>query len=162
LPLDEREGTLAGLENSVTAMIDDILGLYPSSQLMIANDTKTAPVFITLNAFQIGEGRYIIAITVFNAFLILVVIVEAIRTRGWKTLVDFNYMDPRYLVIGSSRGGQELAKAVLVQTTDRAYLAQKFKDAVTFNHSEWLADCFRARLEEHRYWCLFQYLKYNI
>jgi hypothetical protein len=28
------------------------------------------------------------------------------------TLVDFNYMDPRDLVIGSSRGGQELAKAV--------------------------------------------------
>ena len=93
-------------------MIDDILGLYASSQLMIANDTKTAPAIIKLNAFQIGEGRYIIAITVFNAFLILVVIVEAIRTRGWKTLVDFNYMDPRDLVIGSSRGGQELAKAV--------------------------------------------------
>lgn len=79
---------------------------------MIANDTKTAPAFITLNTIQIGEGRYIIAITVFNAFLILVVIVEAIRTRGWKTLVDFNYMDPRDLFIGSSRGGQELAKAV--------------------------------------------------
>jgi hypothetical protein len=93
-------------------MIDDILGLYSSSQLRIANDTKTVPAFITLNAFQIGEGRYIISITVFNAFLILVVIGEAIRTRGWKTLVDFNYMDPRDLVIGSSRGGQELAKAV--------------------------------------------------
>lgn len=82
LPPDEREATLAGLENSVTAMIDDILEMYASDQLMIANDTKTAPAFITLNAFQIGEGRYIIAITVFNAFLILVVIVEATRTRG--------------------------------------------------------------------------------
>lgn len=111
LPLDEKDATLAGLENSVTAIIDDILGMYASCQLMIANDTETAPASITLNALQIGERQYIIAITVFNVFLILVVIAEAIRTRGWKTLIDFNYMDPRDFVIGSSRGGQGLAKA---------------------------------------------------
>lgn len=113
LPLDKKkEATLAGLENSVTAMIDDILGMYASCQLMVANNSKTTPGFIRLNAFQIGEIRYIIAITVFNVFLILVVIVEAVRTRGWKTLIEFDYMDPRDLVIWSSRGGQGVAKAV--------------------------------------------------
>ncbi|CZR62141.1 uncharacterized protein PAC_12038 [Phialocephala subalpina] len=106
------QATLVGLTNSVSAMVDDILVSYASAQIMVANDTRTASSSITMIALQIGEGQYIIAIAIFNALLFLVVVEEAIRTRVWKTLTDFNYMNPRNLILGSSRGGGQLAEVV--------------------------------------------------
>jgi hypothetical protein len=36
---------------------------------------------------------------------------EAIRTRGWKGLVDFDYMDLRNLIIAAPGGGEGIAEA---------------------------------------------------
>jgi hypothetical protein len=114
-PPSEAGATLAGLGNSVTAMIDDILVGYASAQLMVASDTQTVPTLVGSQALRLGQGTYIIAITIFNGLIVLLVLEEAIRTRGWKGLVDFDYMDPRDLIIASSRGG----KGIAVATDDR-------------------------------------------
>jgi hypothetical protein len=110
---------LGGLENSIAAMTDDILTCYASAQLMVANDTQPAPVSITIKALQYGERRYIILVVALNTLLILVVIEEALRTGVWAFLTDFDYMDPMNLLVGSSRGGRELAEGVDTVRTAR-------------------------------------------
>ena len=51
--LTEAEATLAGLSNSVAAMIDEILTFYASAQLMVANDTQNPTGFHSLTEFGI-------------------------------------------------------------------------------------------------------------
>jgi hypothetical protein len=72
---------------------------------------KTAPASVGFQALQLGQLDYIVAITVFSGLLILLVLAEAIRTRGWKGLVDFDYMDLRNLIIAASRRGEGIAAA---------------------------------------------------
>ncbi|KAF8852452.1 hypothetical protein BDZ45DRAFT_716973 [Acephala macrosclerotiorum] len=119
------QASLAGLTNSVSAMIDDILVSYASAQIMVGNDTKTTSASVAMKALQIGEGQYIIAVVIFNAVLFLVVVEEAIRTLGWKTLTDFNYMSPRNLILGSSRGGSGIADDLAKE------------EGTPFNWAEW-------------------------
>ena len=76
-------------------MIDDILTCYASAQLMVANDTQNRTRFRRISSATVGATRLYLAITVFNSLLILLMLAEAIRTRGWKGLVDFDYMDLR-------------------------------------------------------------------
>lgn len=106
------DAALGGLQNSITAMTDDLLTCYASAQLMVANNTTPSPVAITIKALQFGERKYIILVVVLNTLLILLVLEEAIRTGVWAFLTDFDYMNPRNLLVGSSRGGRELAEVV--------------------------------------------------
>jgi hypothetical protein len=99
------------LNNSVSAMIDDILTDDASAQLMVANDTQAATAAVGFQALQLGQREYIIGITIPNSIIIMLVLAEAIRTRGWKGLVDFNNMDRRDPIIASSRGGEGIAVA---------------------------------------------------
>jgi hypothetical protein len=110
-PPTEQEATIAGLTNSINSMVDDMLVGYASAQLMIGNDSVVTTASIQLNALRLGQGMYIYAIAVANTFVVLLVVVEAIRTKGWRNLLAFDYMDPGYLIIGSSKGGKGIAKA---------------------------------------------------
>jgi hypothetical protein len=119
------EASLTGLENSVAAMIDDMLVAFASAQIMIVNDTKIVPAIVVVDALQIGEAQYIWIIVLLNTIIFLIVGGEALRTRGWHGLTDFNYMDPRNLVIGSSRGGSDLADVADDMTTRHEEEARK-------------------------------------
>jgi hypothetical protein len=56
-PLTEGEATLAGLSNSVEAMIDDILTCYASAQLMVANDTQNRTRFRRISSATVRATR---------------------------------------------------------------------------------------------------------
>ncbi|ESZ93556.1 hypothetical protein SBOR_6039 [Sclerotinia borealis F-4128] len=70
-PLREQDINLAGIQNSITAMIDDLLVTYASAQLMIANDTKTADATVTVAAFRLGQPVYIYLVFGFNLLIVL-------------------------------------------------------------------------------------------
>jgi hypothetical protein len=110
LEVTPAEAVLSGLSNSISAMVDDMLVSYASAQLMVANDTQTAPVTITIKALQLGEREYTIIVVILNTILILLVVEEALRTRGWRELTDFNYMNPRNLLVESSRVVENLRR----------------------------------------------------
>jgi hypothetical protein len=109
--LTESEATLAGLTNSVTAMADDMLVAYASAQLMVGKMFTQQSAKVYLYGLQFGQRQYIYSIWIFNAVVLLTVAAEALRTRGWRELGRFNYLDPRDLIIAASRGGPEVAKA---------------------------------------------------
>ncbi|RAL58479.1 hypothetical protein DID88_005183 [Monilinia fructigena] len=70
-PLREQDINLAGIQNSVTAMIDDLLVTYSSAQLMIANDTKTVDATVTVTAVRLGQPVYIYLVFGFNLLIVL-------------------------------------------------------------------------------------------
>ncbi|KAK8135472.1 hypothetical protein PG984_003412 [Apiospora sp. TS-2023a] len=102
-PPGPEEATLAGLTNSVTSMIDDILVGYASAQLMVGGFKEAAPATVKRTALAIGQDLYIWAVFGVNTFLISVLVLEAVRTRAWNRLPTFDYMDPSNLVAGSAK-----------------------------------------------------------
>ena len=115
----EASATLAGLTNSVTAMVDDLLVAYSSAQLMIMNDTSLVPGTVEVHAFRYGSGLYIYLTFAINTVVLLFVAEEVLRTRGWKELLYFDYMDRRSLIIGGSMGGCAIAYAAKDAWIDR-------------------------------------------
>jgi hypothetical protein len=78
---------------------------------MIAKDSHPVPATVTFNALRFWQDSYIYAITIVNSLVVLCVLCEAARTRGWKGLLRFNYFDPRNLIVAASRGGEGVADA---------------------------------------------------
>ena len=108
--LTEKETSLRGVENSITAMTDDMLGYYAAAQLMVADFRSSTPVTVSKPALAIGELKYSAVVFALNAVVLLVVLVEFARTRAWKGLPGFNAADVRQLVVAASEGGSELAE----------------------------------------------------
>ena len=137
----EASATLAGLTNSVTAMVDDLLIAYASAQLMIMNDSSLASTTVDVKAFSTGSGLYIYLTFAINALVVLVLAEEALRTRGWKDLLYFDYTDPRSLIIGASKGGCAIAYAVDKVWTDRTRPIYKYSSTGIGKVRVTLDDC---------------------
>ncbi|KAF1833726.1 hypothetical protein BDW02DRAFT_369660 [Decorospora gaudefroyi] len=120
-PIPEGEATLAGLTNSITAMVDDMLVSYASAQLMVGRMFTKQPASVYVYALQFGQPGYIYAVFALNALVLFAVAFEAVRTVGWARLGRFNYLDPRDLIVAASRGGRDIAAAAdqVVEHQDR-------------------------------------------
>ena len=114
--------TLAGVTNSMNAMLDDMLVAYGSAQLMIAKDAVEISARVERHAIQLGEGIYIYSTFAVNCLVLLLVLTEIIRTRAWRDMVAFDYADPIALVIGSSAGGREVADEVIAVCTTSSHI----------------------------------------
>ena len=104
-----REAALAGVTNSFTAMVDDILMCYAAAQFMIGGERKQVTATVKVNAFRFGQGIYIYCTFAINTFVVLCVVTEALRTWWWRSMLTFNYLDPRYLVVAASKGGPDVS-----------------------------------------------------
>ncbi|CZR51703.1 uncharacterized protein PAC_01580 [Phialocephala subalpina] len=108
--VSSENATLAGLKNSVAAMLDDILGQYASAQLMVGNQSLVAEATVNVLSMQIGQKVYVYAEIVLNCIVLLIILEEGIRTRGWHGLGAWDYMDIRNLIVSTSKGAQEFTK----------------------------------------------------
>lgn len=114
----DTEIVLAAVENSITTMADDMLGAYASAQLMVGDLTQGINATVQVTAIAFGGIKYNIAIFVANIAVILLLLIEVIRTKGWKGLPDFDVADIRHLVIAASEGGKELGNVAFGQEND--------------------------------------------
>lgn len=99
-------------------MTDDMLGAYAAAQLMVGNLTQSTSATLRVTAMAVGEIKYSIAVFAVNIVVILLFLIEIIRTRGWKDLPDFDVADVRHLVIAASEGGMELGNIAFGQERD--------------------------------------------
>lgn len=83
-------------------MVDDMLLGYASAQLVVGNFSDATPAVVNRVALRVGQDIYIHAVFGVNVVILVLVLAEAVRTRAWKALVDFNYMDVSSLIISSS------------------------------------------------------------
>lgn len=104
--------TLAGLENAVISLVDDILVGYGSAQLMVGEFKQQTNATVQIPTYRLGSSWYIITITCVNAVIVLSVAVEYIRTGGWKDLPPFDYLDNRSIIISTSNGGSAIGNYV--------------------------------------------------
>ncbi|UKZ74558.1 hypothetical protein TrVFT333_002228 [Trichoderma virens FT-333] len=114
----EADIILAAVENSITAVTDDMLGAYAAAQLMVGNFTQSTGAVLRVTAIAFGGTKYSIAVFAVNIVVILLFFIEILRTRGWKDLPDFDVADVRHLVIAASEGGLELSNIAFGQGRD--------------------------------------------
>ncbi|TAQ87784.1 hypothetical protein B7494_g3880 [Chlorociboria aeruginascens] len=110
--LPDNDIALFGLQNSIAALTDNILGSYAAAQLQIAKTSQPTTASIRISALKFGEGYYIYAIFILNSLVIFAVLFEGFRTKMWRELQDDDFMDFRDVMVGASRGGESIARAV--------------------------------------------------
>ena len=103
---------LLGVSDAVDSFIDNIILAYASADLMIAKDSVPSNVTSEEAAIKFGTTLYIYLIFITNLIIFLVYIAEAFRTRGWRDLTTFNYMDVKTVIVGTSMGGTGIADKV--------------------------------------------------
>ena len=124
--LNQTEAVLSAAEESFTAIIDDILVAYGASQIAGAHDTTFSAARGVIKAVQIGQPFYRHLVFALNSLIMFIVVFEAAHTRCWNRLTKFDYLDIKGVIIASSAGGDEIAKAVLNEHHE--------------NGMEWMAD----------------------
>lgn len=85
---------------------------------MVGNLTQSINTTIRVTAIAFGEIKYNIAVFAANIAVILLLLIEVIRTRGWKGLPDFDISDVRQLIVAASEGGKDLGNIVFGQRSD--------------------------------------------
>ncbi|GFF32762.1 predicted protein [Aspergillus lentulus] len=83
-----------------------------SAQLVIAQEYEIRNVVAQVVAYRIGQPFYIYLITAINAAALLLLVVEAIRTRFWASLPQLDFADVKSTVVASSMGGTAIAEVV--------------------------------------------------
>jgi hypothetical protein len=101
-PISLPDATLRGLSSALAAMIDDMLVAYGSAQLMIAKQYTPVPAMFKSTAMRIGQNSYIYATLAINCVILILLMFEGIRTRGWTQVVVLEYSDPAALIVATS------------------------------------------------------------
>lgn len=96
--------SLRGLENSITAMVESMLTAYAGAQVMVAKETVFAEAYVGVEAVRLGGFNYIVAVMVLNLLFLCILCADALRTRGWQALKDFNFMKPTDILLGVAAG----------------------------------------------------------
>jgi len=109
---DANSSVLVGVQNSLTAMADDMLVAYASAQLMVGNISQQNSIQVEVEAVQFGTAPFIITLLVLNLMLVAVVLEEIIRTAFWREMPTFNYTDLRHLIVAASTGGSGISDFV--------------------------------------------------
>lgn len=104
------EQTLRGVQDSLTSMLDNSLLAFSSAQLMIPHDVYFVPVMLSSSAVRIGQSGYIYAVAAVNFAIVLLSLLELIRTRFWKGLSRFDFTNVKSLVVGAAKGGTVIAE----------------------------------------------------
>lgn len=104
------EKTLRGISEAMQVVTDDALVAYSSAQLMLADVSSQIHITVVVDALFIGTAPYIYTVAGLNALVVLLVIAEAVRTRGWKGMPKFNYMSVKSTIVSSSMGGNAVGR----------------------------------------------------
>ncbi|KAF4614383.1 hypothetical protein G7Y89_g15355 [Cudoniella acicularis] len=116
--LTEQEADLRGLEDSISAVLDDLLVAFGAAETVLANASMPTPFSGSYIALRIGSDQYIFAIFSINVALLLSLVAEAGRTQFWKGLTKFNYADVKRVVVATSTGAMRLEGGTRVRYHD--------------------------------------------
>ncbi len=110
--LNVTEAVTSAVADSFTAIIDDILVAYGTSQIVNAQDTTSTLAHGVMEAIELGHPFYRRSVLMLNFVVILIVLFETARTRCWKYLTKFNILDIKSAIVAASAGGSGIVKAV--------------------------------------------------
>lgn len=108
--LSSDEISTQGLEDSITALIDDLLVAFGASQPVLLNNSTNVTLTGIYIAIRIGSDKYVFAILGINLFFLAIVAIKAWRTRLWKEMTRFNFTDIKSVVVAASSGGRSISE----------------------------------------------------
>lgn len=88
------------LQDAIVEVADDLL-TYQGILAVGRNESVSQPVQRQFAAIKIGQTEYHFALLVINIFLCTIYLYEASRTRYWKHLLDFNFLDIKALTLAA-------------------------------------------------------------
>lgn len=106
---DDEDVVLSSVQDSMTAMIDDILVGYGVSQIAYTNDAREITAQVLVQGMSIGRPFYIYLIFAINCILLFVLCFEAFRTQRWSDLPTFDYANVKCAIFAASHGKDSLA-----------------------------------------------------
>ncbi|CZR62827.1 uncharacterized protein PAC_12724 [Phialocephala subalpina] len=103
--INAEQVTTRSLEDSLIAIIDDLLVAFGAAQTVEITTPLNVPLSATYSAIRIGSNKYIFATLGINLVLLALVAIEAYRTRLWSKMTKFNFRDIGSVVVAASAGG---------------------------------------------------------
>ena len=110
------DAALRATEASFEAILDDILGVYGSSQISINNGTMIKSIQGSFHSYRIGMPLVHTFTLLLNLLIVLGILIEAFRTRFWRDLSKYDMMDLKSTVTAASSGGKDISRKIQHQT----------------------------------------------
>lgn len=110
--LTRREAGLRATEASFEAIINDILGIYGSGKIAIADDTTSTTIAGTFGSYLFGKPLVLGLTLLVNLVILLIIVIEGIRTRFWRHLPQYDILDFESTVTAASLGDDNISKKV--------------------------------------------------
>ncbi|RAH51505.1 uncharacterized protein BO95DRAFT_510025 [Aspergillus brunneoviolaceus CBS 621.78] len=96
------------ISNDLTSFYRSTLG--DAFNTSIADYRTSTPATVTVEAFRVGSHPYIVCVFGTSLALLLVVAAEMGRTRLWRGLPRWDYMEMKMVVAAASNGGRGIAE----------------------------------------------------
>jgi hypothetical protein len=128
--LNSEIANLTTVADSFTSMLDAILLALTSAQTQLpgfegnSSLSRQVPVHLELTVARIGNGKFIIAMTVLDAGIMLVLGLFMIKTRFWKHLPRFSYLDVGSVIVASAVDGRGIRRDVH-RATEGSHVSQE-------------------------------------
>lgn len=101
LDLYDPDVVLGGVQNSVTAVADDMLGAYAAAQAMVGEARGRTPADVRVAAVSIGTLGLAAAVFSVNSITVLLLLAEAFRTKLWRGYPKFDFADIRQVAVAA-------------------------------------------------------------
>lgn len=115
---DSAAANLTTVADSFTNMLDAILLALTSAQTQLpgfegnSSLSQQVPAHLELTVARIGNEKFIIATAALNAGIVLVLGFFMIKTRFWKHLPRFSYLDVGSVIVASAVDGRGIRQDV--------------------------------------------------
>ncbi len=119
--LDSNETALLAVGVSLTAAIDDAFAALSSSQV-ITYPTTNVPVSMTIRVLHFGDAWAIYSVLTLSAFILLITVEEAVRTRFWAELPLFDFVDVKSCILGAALGSGTIVKSTVANLGSDVWL----------------------------------------
>lgn len=106
------EAALKATEASFEAILDDILGIYGSGQMLINDEARNTTVQGTFKSYRIGTPLVHYLTLLLNLIIVVVIAVAAIRTTFWHHLPRYDILDFKSSVTAASFGGKDISRII--------------------------------------------------
>ena len=113
------DAALRATEDSFEAILDDILGVYGSSQISMHHDMTRSNIKGCFDSYRIGQPLVHTLTLVLNLLIVLGILIEAFRTRFWRDLPKYDMMDLKSTVTAASFGGKAISRKIQAQSPEK-------------------------------------------
>lgn len=111
--------TMEGVQDAVNSMVDNILIHLASTRYVsqAAESFQAIDADCVFTAVVFGDWIYLAMALGINSVILLVYVIELVRTRAWKEICSFDLLNLGHIIIGTGRGTTDESRRRYVSMT---------------------------------------------